>query len=169
MNNSCNCDLEVLAFISSFSFVAVHVCMLICFSHVRLFDPMDYIACQAPLSMWFSRQEYWSELPCPSPGDLPNPEIQPMSSVSPVVTGRFFTRRAIREARSSYTLTLIFLGTSWHSFIQQIFPGLKHHWLNGHKLEQTPGRQWRTGKPGVLKSMRSQRVRHDWMTEQQQQ
>ena len=34
---------------------------------------------QAPLSMGFSRQEYWSELPCPSPGDLPNPGIQPIS------------------------------------------------------------------------------------------
>ena len=40
---------------------------------------MDYIAHQAPLSMKFSRQEYWSELPFPSPGDLPDPGIQPMS------------------------------------------------------------------------------------------
>ena len=37
------------------------------------------VACQAPLSMGFSRQEYWSELPFPSPGDLPNPEIEPVS------------------------------------------------------------------------------------------
>ena len=37
------------------------------------------IACQAPLSMEFSRPEYWSGLPCPSPGDLPNPEIEPRS------------------------------------------------------------------------------------------
>ena len=39
-------------------------------------NPMGYIACQAPLSMEFSRQEYWSRLPFPSPGDLPNPEIE---------------------------------------------------------------------------------------------
>ena len=37
------------------------------------------IACQAPLSMGFSRQEYWSGLPCPPPGDLPNPGIEPRS------------------------------------------------------------------------------------------
>ena len=37
------------------------------------------VACQAPLSMGFSRQEYWSELPSPSPGDLPNPGIEPKS------------------------------------------------------------------------------------------
>ena len=38
-----------------------------------------YVACQAPLSMGFSRQEYWSGLPIPSPGDLPDPEIEPGS------------------------------------------------------------------------------------------
>ena len=43
---------------------------------------------QAPLSVEFSRQEYWSGLPCPSPGDLPNPEIELMS---PVLVGGFFT------------------------------------------------------------------------------
>ena len=42
-----------------------------------LCDPMDYIACLAPLSMEFSRQEYWSGLPFPSPGDLPDPGIKP--------------------------------------------------------------------------------------------
>ena len=41
------------------------------------------VAQQAPLSMGFSRQEYWSELPCPSPGDLPTPEIGPAFPVSP--------------------------------------------------------------------------------------
>ena len=43
--------------------------------------PMDYIACQAPLSMGFSRQEYWSGLPFPPPGDLPDPGIKPGSPV----------------------------------------------------------------------------------------
>ena len=38
------------------------------------------VACQAPLSMGFSRQEYWSELPCCLPGDLPDPGIKPVSS-----------------------------------------------------------------------------------------
>ena len=42
------------------------------------------IPCQAPLSMGFSKQEYWSELPCPPSGDLPNPEIEPTSLMSPL-------------------------------------------------------------------------------------
>ena len=46
------------------------------------------VACRAPLSMGFSRQEYWSGLPCPPPGDLPNPRIEPNA---PALTGRFFT------------------------------------------------------------------------------
>ena len=48
----------------------------------------------APLSMGFSRQEYWSGLPFPSPGDLPDPGIEPMSLVSPELTGRSFTNCA---------------------------------------------------------------------------
>ena len=43
-----------------------------------LCDPMDYIACQAPLSMEFSKQEYWSGLPFPPPEDLPNPGTEPI-------------------------------------------------------------------------------------------
>ena len=61
-------------------------------------DPMDYS--QAPLSMGFSRQEYWSVLPFPSPGDLPDPGIEPASFMSPTVTGRFFTTSATWEAKT---------------------------------------------------------------------
>ena len=48
-------------------------------SHVQLFVTPWTVACQAPLSMGFSRQEYWSGLPCPPPGDLPDPEVEPTS------------------------------------------------------------------------------------------
>ena len=48
-------------------------------SRVRLFATPWTVACQAPLSMGFSRQEYWSGLPFPSPGDLPDPGIEPGS------------------------------------------------------------------------------------------
>ena len=48
-------------------------------------------ACQAPLSMGFSRQEYWSGLPFPSPGNLPNPGIKAMTPASSAWAGRFFT------------------------------------------------------------------------------
>ena len=43
---------------------------------LTLCNPMDYIACKTPLSMGFSRQEYWSGLPCPPPGDLPDQGIE---------------------------------------------------------------------------------------------
>ena len=56
-----------------------------------LCDPVDYIAYQAPLSMEFSRQEYWSGLPFPPPWDLPNPRIKPASLQSPALAGGFFT------------------------------------------------------------------------------
>ena len=49
------------------------------------------IALQAPLSMGFPRQEYWSRLPFPPPGDFPNPEIEPVPAASPASAGRFFT------------------------------------------------------------------------------
>ena len=62
-----------------------------------LCDPMD-LARQAPLSMGFSRQEYWSGLPCHPPGDLPDPRIESGSLVSPALAGGFFTPSATWEA-----------------------------------------------------------------------
>ena len=57
-------------------------------SHVQLLATPWTVALQAPLSMEFSRQDYWSGLPFPSPGDLPDPGIKPMS---PALADRFFT------------------------------------------------------------------------------
>ena len=57
-------------------------------------------ACQAPLSMGFSKQEYWSGLKCPHPGDLPNPGIKPTSLMSPALVGGFFITRVTWEAQS---------------------------------------------------------------------
>ena len=54
-------------------------CVLGCFSRVQLFATPWTMARQTPLSMGFSRQEYWSGLPFPPTGDLPNPEIGPAS------------------------------------------------------------------------------------------
>ena len=56
------------------------------------------VARQAPLSMEFSRQEYWSGLPFPTPGDLPSPGIEPVSLESPALAGGFFTTSAAWEA-----------------------------------------------------------------------
>ena len=57
------------------------------------------VALQAPLSMGFSRQEYWRGLPGPPPGDLSDPGIEPASLMSPSLAGRFFTISASWEAR----------------------------------------------------------------------
>ena len=54
-------------------------------SHVPFFVTSWTVACKAPLSMAFSRQEYWSGFPFPPPGDLPNPGIEPTSPASPAL------------------------------------------------------------------------------------
>ena len=56
------------------------------------------VACQFPLSRGFSRQEYWSGLPCPPPGDFPDPGFELTSLTSPALAGGFFTTSATWEA-----------------------------------------------------------------------
>ena len=60
-------------------------------SRVRLCATPRTVARQAPLSMGFSKQDYWSGLPCSPPGDLPDPGTEPVSLTSPASAGRFFT------------------------------------------------------------------------------
>ena len=60
-----------------------------------------YVARQAPLSMGFSRQEYWSGFPCPSPGNLADPGIERMSFKSPSLADGFFITSATWEAQFS--------------------------------------------------------------------
>ena len=68
-------------------YLCIHAQSLSC---GQLFVTLWTVAHQAPLSMEFSRQKYWSDAPFPSPGDLPDLGIRPMSPASPVLTGRFF-------------------------------------------------------------------------------
>ena len=75
--------------------MCVCVCVCVCvrvracaLSPVQLFVTLGTVACQTPLSMDFSRQEYWKGLPFPSSGDLPDAGIEP---TSPALAGRFFT------------------------------------------------------------------------------
>ena len=56
--------------------IFTYYCVCQSLSHLRLFEPPWTVACQVPLAMGFSRHEYWSGLPCPSPGDLPDPGIE---------------------------------------------------------------------------------------------
>ena len=76
------------------------VYMLSGFSRVPLFATPWTVAHHAPLSMGFSRQEYWSGLPRPPPGNLPDSGIEPESLMSPALGGRFFTTSTTWEARS---------------------------------------------------------------------
>ena len=81
--------------------------MLSCFRllpSVCLHDHMDY---QAFLSMGFSRQEYWSGLPCLHPGYLADPGIKPVSLMSPALAGMFFTTNSTREALTNKSVSSV--------------------------------------------------------------
>ena len=88
------CPISVLVLVT-------HAYVLSCFSRVQLLVTLWTVARQAPLSMGFSRQEYWSGLPCPPPGDLPCPGIEPESIMPPALAGGFFTTSATWEAHVS--------------------------------------------------------------------
>ena len=72
-------------------------CMLSCCSHFRLCATLWTKTCQVPLSMGFFRQEYWSGLPCPPPGNLPDPQIKLVSLKYPAMAGGFFPTSATWE------------------------------------------------------------------------
>ena len=79
--------------------------MLSHFSRVQLFVTLWTVACQVPLSIGFSRQEYWNGLPFPSPGDLLDPGIELESLRSLALAGGFFTTSA------TFYLFFFFLAT----------------------------------------------------------
>ena len=96
-------------------------------SHVPRFVTPGTVAHQAPLSMGFSRQEYWSRWPFPSPGDLLNPGIKPRSLESAALAGRFFITSTTWEAQ-------LFLNVGGRRT-----PFLHEHWDSG-----CTGHPWRS-------------------------
>ena len=100
-------------------FMLMYACVLSHFSHVRLFVTLWTVAHQSPLSRGFSRQEYWSGLPCPPPEDLPNSGIEPVSLTSPALADEFFTTSATREA------PLLMYGKNQTNIVEQLFFNLK--------------------------------------------
>ena len=86
-------------------------------SHVQLFETMWTIVCQVPLFMEFSKQEYWSGLPYPTPGDLPDPGVKSTSLASPALAGRFLTTAPPGKPHSAWCLVLSegSMGGSWNS------------------------------------------------------
>ena len=92
----------VIAYIYIYIYIYIYLLQNICLCvsrSVRSNSSWPW-AHQVPLSMGFSRQEYWSGLPFPTPGDLPNPVIKPMSLESPTLAGRFFTTSTTWEAHT---------------------------------------------------------------------
>ena len=79
-------------------FLLFSIYLLHQFSLIQLFVTLWIVACQAPLSMRFSRQAYWTGLPCPPPGDPPDPGIKPASLLSPTLARGFFTTGTTWEA-----------------------------------------------------------------------
>ena len=71
-------------------------------SHVQLFVTPRTVTHQAPLFMRFSRQEYWSGLPDPPPGDLPDPGIEPESPAPPAPAGGFFITEPQGSLKNNY-------------------------------------------------------------------
>ena len=87
------------------------VCVCVRSLQLCLFATLWTVACQAPLSMGFSRQEYWSGLPGSPPGDLPDPEIEPESPMSPALAGRFFTN--LPPGKPRYNKYRIVFAVQW--------------------------------------------------------
>ena len=79
----------------------MHACALSC---VQLFAALWTVAHKAPLSMRLSRQEYWSGLPFPISGDLPDTGIEPRSLTSPALVSRLFTTEPPEKPTFTYTL-----------------------------------------------------------------
>ena len=76
------------------------------------------VACQAPLSVGFSQQEYWSGLPFPPPRDLSNPGMEPMSLKSPALAGRFFT--AVKNGKPEEICSFYFFGFPSGSVVKNL-------------------------------------------------
>ena len=105
---------------------SLHLCLTLC-------DPMN-VSLLTPLSMGLFRKEYWSGLPFPSPGSLPNPGIEPTSLMSSAFTGEFFTTSTTWEALNklkldNYSCNYFLLGNTvmiifYSPYILNYVPGL---------------------------------------------
>ena len=119
------------------------MCVLSHLSHVRFFATPRTVAHQAPLSKGFSRQEYWSELPCPPPGDLLDPGFKPVSLPSLASAGGFFTSsdtwrvRHCEHGRWGEGVAGILISTPvpvFSSFVNQTFAQINQDLDLGHGI-----------------------------------
>ena len=123
-------------------------------SRVQLFATPWTVAYQAPPCMGFSRQEYWSGLPFPSPGDLPDPGIEPGShsfqadAWTSEPPWHLKTTEPGTGCALSYWIRLLLLLESLTK-LSRMYMHVTWVWASSRRL-------WRTGKPGLLQSMGSQ-------------
>ena len=90
----------------SYSYICIYVCVCVCVC-VYPFMTLWTVAHQAPLSMRFPRQKYWSGLPFPTPRDLPDPGMEPTSPVSSTLAGDFFTTEPSGKLSSVQSLSRV--------------------------------------------------------------
>ena len=88
----------------------MHACMPSYFICVQLFVTLQTVALEVPLSVGFSKEEYWIGLPCPPPGDLPNPGIKSTSLMFSALAGGFFTTSPTWETPKSPMTTCLLGG-----------------------------------------------------------
>ena len=109
--------------------------MLSQFSRARLSATPWTVACPAALSVEFSRQEYWGGVPCPPPGDLPDPGVKLLSLTSPALADGVFTTRATWEVQASLKLPL--------SRVSLLALGLTVCWpYSSETFSLLPGKEW---------------------------
>ena len=109
-------------------------------SHVQLSVIPWSVACQAPLFMGFFRQEYWSGLPFPSTGDIPDSGIKPMSLVPPASAGRFFTTEPLEKPPNglSHLQVQVVILQGWCSKAPRSEPGTQLRSSLGRTLLPRP-------------------------------
>ena len=111
------------------SYINICACLWSHFSRVWLFVTLLTIACQSPLSMGFSRQEYWSGFPCSPPGDFPDPRTEPTSLTSPALKGGFLTTSATWEAPYKWESELSRNYASHHTVGRVLgLQRIRHNW-----------------------------------------
>ena len=120
--------------------------------HVRFFATPCTVALQAPLSVEFPRQGYWSGLPFPPPGDLSDPGIKPLSLASPALAGGFFTTNATWKAQliggSNFLLFLSSLLNTVHKSISSYSLCSYEASSSLDLLDESAS--WRSGRVGGL-------------------
>ena len=125
-----------------------HVYVLSHFSRVLLFATPWTVACQAPLSAGFSRQEYWSGLPFPSPGDRPKAGVEPVSLMSPALQILYHQHHLGSPSHSrvmcNYLMTSLIV-YQFSKFSQIPLQFAKFHWVCicvKHNMIQQNQRLW---------------------------